>query len=344
MRLQPDEDALAFAAGVRELLAQQCDVAALRAAWDSNDGAGGGGRVPGLWKRLAEVGVTGLTVPETYGGAGMDLTAAMPVFVETGRAAVPEPLVETLVSAQLVAMAGGALADEWLPKVADGSAVLVTGPGPTGVVSGAGAADLFLLSDDAAVFALPAPAVTVQPLATVDQGVRLATVSWSRDDAVARIDAAAAGAAFDWAVVAVAAQLVGLAEAMLEMSVRYALEREQFGRPIGSFQAVKHQLADVYVSTAFARPVVNRGAWSVVRDLPTRGRDASHAKHAASVAASRAARVALQVHGGIGYTFEHELHMWLKRTWTLSALWGNERWHKQRVTTAILAGQTRRVP
>jgi alkylation response protein AidB-like acyl-CoA dehydrogenase len=339
MRLQPDDDALAFGESVRELLQQQCDVAALRAAWESEDG-----RVPGLWKRLAQVGVTGLTVPEQYGGAGLDLTAVVPVLVETGRAAIPEPLVETLVAPQVVAGAGGALADEWLPKIADGSAVLAFGPGPTGVVSAASAADLLLLADDKAVWALPAAAVAVQPLPSVDHGVRLATVSWSSDDAVARIDLAIAAAAFDWAVLAVAAQLIGLAEAMLDMSVRYALAREQFGRPIGEFQAIKHQLADVYVATAFARPVVNRGAWSVAQDLPTRARDASHAKHAASAAAGRAARAALQVHGGIGYTFEHELHMWLKRTWTLSALWGNERWHRNRVASAVLSGQTQRVP
>ena len=150
---------------------------------------------------------------------------------------------------------------------------------------------------------------------------------------------------FDWAVVAVAAQLVGLAEAMLDMAVAYAKTREQFGVAIGSFQAVKHQLADAYVATSFARPVVGRAAWSVARDLPTRSRDASHGKHAASVAASRVARTALQVHGGIGYTFEHDLHMWLKRTWTLSALWGNAQWHKQRVSRALLEeGTHTRVP
>jgi alkylation response protein AidB-like acyl-CoA dehydrogenase len=339
MRLQPDDDALDFAAGVRELLLQQCDVAALRAAWESSDG-----RVPGLWKRLADVGVTGMTVPEEHGGAGMDLTTALPLLVETGRAAMPEPLVETLVAARVVATAGGRLADEWLPRVAEGSAVMVMGPGPTGVVSGASVADLLLLADDDAVWAVPAAAVAVQPLPAVDRGVRLATVGWARDDALARIDPAIAAAAFDGAAVAVAAQLVGLAEAMLDMSVRYALAREQFGRAIGSFQAVKHQLADVYVANSFARPVVNRAAWSVVRDLPTRARDASHAKHAASTAAGRAARAALQIHGAIGYTFEHELHMWLKRTWTLSALWGNERWHRARVSSAILSGQTHRVP
>src|SRR3954454_1455033 len=339
MRLRPDQDALDFGDSVRDLLERQCDAEALRAAWDSPDG-----RVPGLWKRLAEIGVTGLTVPEERGGAGRDLTRALPMLTAVGRAAAPEPLVETLAAAQILSAAGGEVASEWLPRVADGSAALAMGPGPTGVVSAAGVADLLLLADDDAVWALPAAAVTVEPLPSVDKGVRLATVRWSPDDAVARLDAAVADSAYEWAVVATAAQLVGLAEAMLDMAVHYAMQREQFGRPIGSFQAVKHQLADVYVAVAFARPVVNRGAWSVAHALPTRSRDASHAKHAASVAAGRAARTALQVHGGIGYTFEHDLHMWLKRTWTLSALWGNERWHSERVARAVLSGATTRVP
>jgi len=341
MRLRPDDDAVEFAGSVRELFERACDVEALRAAWDSGDG-----RVPGLWKRLAEVGVTGLTVSEQLGGSGMDLTAALPVLVESGRAALPEPLVETLAGAQLLEQAGGELAARWLPRVADGSAALALGPGPTGVVSAAEHADLLLLADDnGSVFAVEPAAARLTTLPSVDTGVRLATVEWSADDALARLDGVDALAVFDWAVVAVAAQLVGLAEAMLDMAVAYAKTREQFGVAIGSFQAVKHQLADAYVATSFARPVVNRAAWSVARDVPSRSRDASHAKHAASVAASRVARTALQVHGGIGYTFEHDLHMWLKRTWTLSALWGNAQWHKQRLSRALLEDDARtRVP
>ena len=341
MRLRPDPDAVEFAASVRELLDRSCDAEALRAAWDSADG-----RVPGLWKRLAETGVTGLTVGEAHGGSAVDLTSAVPVLLESGRACLPEPLVETLAAAQLVERAGGDLAARWLPRVVDGSAVLALGPGPTGVVSGAEHADLFLLSDDAGeVYAVERGAGQVSPLPSVDTGVRLATVEWSPADAAARLEGVDSQAVFDWAAVAVAAQLVGLAAAMLDMAVAYAKTREQFGVAIGTFQAVKHQLADAYVGTSFARPVVNRAAWSVAQDLPSRSRDASHAKHAAATAAGRAARTALQVHGGIGYTFEHDLHMWLKRTWTLSALWGNAQWHKDRVTRSLLQENARtRVP
>ncbi|HEX3708100.1 MAG TPA: acyl-CoA dehydrogenase family protein [Mycobacteriales bacterium] len=331
MRLAPDADALEFAAGVRELLADVADPAALRVAWDDPDG-----RIPGVWKHLAETGVLGLTVPEEYGGAGADLTSLLPVLVETGRAALPEPVVETIVAATLLAQSGGELAEEWLPKIVAGDATVATGLGPGRVVSAAPWADLLIVPDHADLLCAVARAdVDLVDEVSVDRGVRLASVSVSEGAGVALGGLDLEGG-FDLGAVAVAAQLLGLAEAMLDMSVRYAGQREQFGVAIGSFQAIKHQLADVFVANSFAAPVVARAAWSVAQGAPTRTRDASHAKHAATLAARRAARTALQVHAGIGYTFEHDLHMWMKRTWTLSSLWGTAAWHRERVSQALL--------
>jgi alkylation response protein AidB-like acyl-CoA dehydrogenase len=332
MRLQPDEDALAFAVAVRDLLSQACDAQALRAAWDSPDG-----RVPGLWKRLADMGVAGLVVPENYDGAGLDLTGAMPVFVEAGRAALPEPLVATATGAALLAHAGGDLAAQWLPRVAAGEVVLALGDGSEALVVGGQWADLFLVGDANGVRAVARDDVEVESVSSIDPGLGLArvVVPAGRGSVVQGADGLAA---FDWACVAVAGELVGLAHAMLDRAVAYAKVREQFGKPIGSFQAVKHQLADVFVATSFAAPVVNRAAWSVARSLPTRARDASHAKYAAGRAAAQAARTALQVHAGIGYTYENDLHMWLKRTWSLTTQWGTTDWHKDRVTRTLLGG------
>jgi alkylation response protein AidB-like acyl-CoA dehydrogenase len=341
MRLLPDPDALQFAAAVRDLLARSCDAEALRAAWDSRSDRGasgaGDGRVPGLWKRLAETGLLGLTVPEQYGGAGMDLTAALPALVETGRAAAPEPVVETLAGAALLASAGGPVADEWLPRVSAGEASLSIGQAHIPLTHGARWAELFLIAMDDGIRAFPRDAVDVAEQPALDPGVGYGLVT-VRGAGVALPDADGFGA-FDTACVAVAAQLVGLAQAMLDMSVGYAQQREQFGKPIGSFQAVKHQLADVYVDVAFALPVVHRAAWSVAHALPSRGRDASHAKHAATLAAERAARTALQVHAGIGYTYEHDLHMWMKRTWTLASQWGDTAFHRSRVAAAVLGDE-----
>jgi alkylation response protein AidB-like acyl-CoA dehydrogenase len=332
MRLLPDPDALEFAAGLRDLLSRACDPEALRAAWESDSG-----RVPGLWKRLAETGLLGLTVPEEYGGAGMDLTAAVPALVETGRAAAPEPVVETLAGVALLASAGGPVAEEWLPRVAAGDASLSIGQAHVPLTHGARWADLFLIADEAGIGAFPRDAVDVAPQPALDPGVGYGLVS-ARGESVG-LPGADGFAAFDTAVVAVSAQLVGLAQAMLDMSVRYALQREQFGKPIGSFQAVKHQLADVFVDNAFALPVVHRAAWSVAQALPSRARDASHAKHTATLAAEHAARTALQVHAGIGYTYEHDLHMWMKRAWTLASMWGDLSFHRGRVEAAILSDQ-----
>jgi alkylation response protein AidB-like acyl-CoA dehydrogenase len=332
-RLLPDPDALEFAHSVRDLLSRTCDTEAIRAAWDSGDG-----RVPGLWKRLAETGVTGLTVAAECGGSGMDLTAAVPVLVECGRAAVPEPVTPTLAAAELLRRAGGPVAETWLPRIAAGDATAAVGEGDPALVAGGQWADLLLVATEHGIDAFERDLVDVIPQPSIDRGVGLASVARRDTGAGTRVGSAdAAEAAFDWACVAVAAELVGLAQAMLDMAVRYAQQREQFGKPIGSFQAVKHQLADVYVGNAFALPVVHRAAWSVAHDLPSRARDASHAKHAATVAAERAARTALQVHAGIGYTYEHDLHMWMKRTWSLSSLWGDVAFHRRRVAQAVLA-------
>lgn len=331
MRLAADPDSLEFAASVRDLLADTADSATLRVAWDSDDG-----RIPGLWSKLADIGVLGLTVPEEYGGVGADLTSALPLLVETGRAALPEPIVETMVGASLLAAVGGDLADLWLPRVAVGEAVIAVGIGPGDLVSAAQWADLFVVRDDAGgLHVVPASDVTFEVADSVDRGVRLAQVYWDTTSS-ATVDGLDTGRAFDLGVVAVAAQLTGVAEAMLVMAVRYANQREQFGKVIGSFQAVKHQLANSYVATSFAKPVVARAAWSVAQNLPSRSRDASHAKHSATTAAKLAAKTALQVHAGIGYTFEHDLHMWMKRTWSLTSLWGADAWHRDRVAAAVL--------
>ena len=129
--------------------------------------------------------------------------------------------------------------------------------------------------------------------------------------------------AFDRGALAVAAQLLGVTEQLIEIAADYACEREQFGRPIGSFQAIKHHLANVLLALEFARPVTYRAAYSVAHDHPDRSIHVSMAKSFASDAATLAARTALQVHGAIGYTWEHDLHLWMKRAWALAAAWGD---------------------
>jgi alkylation response protein AidB-like acyl-CoA dehydrogenase len=123
---------------------------------------------------------------------------------------------------------------------------------------------------------------------------------------------------------------------MIVMAADYAKDRKQFGQPIGSFQAVKHLLADARVKLEFARPATYRAAWSLATAQPTVSRDASMAKAMASDAADLAARVALQVHGAIGYTWECDLHFFMKRTWALAKAWGDAPTHRQLVLAQVL--------
>lgn len=141
--------------------------------------------------------------------------------------------------------------------------------------------------------------------------------------------------AFERAALGTAAQLIGLGRRMLDLTVAYVTERHQFGVPIGSFQAVKHHLADARLALEFAAPAVWRAAWSLSQGAGTAERDVSMAKVLAGDAAHLVGRKALQCHGGIGYTVEYDLHLFLKRTWALERLWGDTAWHRSRVAEAI---------
>jgi alkylation response protein AidB-like acyl-CoA dehydrogenase len=210
--------------------------------------------------------------------------------------------------------------------VAAGAAVLAVGT--DALVWDAACADAVLLCRDEVVVAVAAANAELVAEPSVDAGVRLARVAGT-GERLAGVDRALA---LDRGALATAAQLVGLGLGLLEQATSYAGTRHQFGRAIGSFQAVKHHLADVYIALSFAGPVVRRAAATLD---PV---DISHAKSAAADAAQLAARVALQVHGAIGYTFEHDLHMWLKRVWSLAPLFGDAATHRRRVADALLDG------
>jgi alkylation response protein AidB-like acyl-CoA dehydrogenase len=151
--------------------------------------------------------------------------------------------------------------------------------------------------------------------------------------------AGATARAFEAGTVASAAQLLGAGRALLEASVRHAGLRVQFGRPIGAFQAVKHHLADVAIGLEFARPLLDAAALALDADADTAARDVSAAKVACTGAARRAARAALQVHGAMGYTEEHDLHLWLLKVRALTGAWGSQSRHRARVMAAIADGE-----
>jgi alkylation response protein AidB-like acyl-CoA dehydrogenase len=325
VRFAPSDDALLFASTVRDLLAKECPPEVVRATW-----APGAPAVPAeLWGRLSEMGVLGALAPESAGGLGLDEVDLVLVLEEAGRAALPGPAPEQAMVAVPALVEAGRGDDA--ARAAAGDLVVAVGSGGTALwLDGAG---LAVLERDGVLWAVDPAAIEATPRSSVDRSRRSADVQWSGGD---RLDGADAALASDRGALAAAAQLVGLGAAMLDLTVAYAKERRQFGAPIGSFQAVKHHLADALIGLEHARPAVLRAAHSVAHRAPHRSRDVSMAKVLAARAADRAGRAALQCHGAIGYSFEHDLHLWLKRTWALAATWGDTALHRERVARAVV--------
>jgi alkylation response protein AidB-like acyl-CoA dehydrogenase len=337
MRFAFSREQTMFRDTARDVLCKHCPPGAVRAAW-----AEPSGRVPGLWQRLAEVGIVGLTVPEALGGLGLGELDLVLVLEEAGRAAAPEPLLETTaVGVPLLRDAGPpALREAWLPRVASGEAVLAVALQGIRHLAFAAEADLLVLQHGDELHAVPRAAVTLTRQPSVDGARRLFSPAWSPGAATCFASGEEAqrlaAAAFDRGALAAAAQLSGLGRWLLDTTVAYAKVREQFGKPIGSFQAVKHHLANALVRLELALPVVYRAAYSLSHGDPEGSLHVSMAKAQASDAAMGAARAALQCHGAIGYTVEHDLHLWMKRVWALAAAWGDAAFHRARVGAAIL--------
>ncbi|MEX2294378.1 MAG: acyl-CoA dehydrogenase family protein [Acidimicrobiales bacterium] len=316
MRFALTEDQVAFRDAVRDLLAKECTPAVVRAASD----APAGKLDRGVWDSLREMGVLGLLVPEADGGLGLDETYLVPILEECGRAALPHPIVETaMVAARLLG--------------ADIGMVSTDLGGPN--VPCATDADMLLLLRDDALIAVATSEVTLDPVATVDSARRAARVTAIPANPPPAPEPVPIELALDRGALGTAAMLVGLGQAMLDLTVGYVQERQQFGVPIGSFQAVKHHLADAALALEFARPAVWRAGWSVAHDQPTRARDVSMAKAMANDAAELVSRKALQCHGAIGYTVEADLHLFMKRAWALARSWGDTAHHTDRVASAL---------
>ncbi|HEX3947966.1 MAG TPA: acyl-CoA dehydrogenase family protein [Acidimicrobiales bacterium] len=296
----------------------------------------------GLPEPLAETAALAAPLLAGAGGRAAEGTAAHAVM---GRA------LPSMAAGDLVATVGGVDPSTGGPVTTTRPAPAATGGASTqGTVrtervAGAGRAGLFLLAWDAPgmgwqLHAVEADAATVIETPSIDGTRDLGAVEWTPwpHTVIASGSAAAELVAdlVDRTSVAYAAQLLGLADRMVTLAADYAKERQQFGKPIGSFQAVKHHLANARVKLEFARPATYRAADSLARQLPDRSAHASMAKALASDAADLAARVALQVHGAIGYTWECDLQLFMKRAWALSAAGGDAATHRALVLSAAL--------
>jgi hypothetical protein len=364
MRFQAGEDAVALRDAAEALLTARATPAVIRAAWQSADPQGApAGAVPGaanqareIWRGLADIGLAGALVPETDGGLGLDPASLPPVLERLGYCGLPLPAVETIaVAAPLLALVGHpALAD-----VLSGAALVTAQLAPDaepGEAAGLDRPVLVPFGQIAEYTLLPAAdglrlyergELDTERVAAIDGARQLAWVRPTPGSGalLAGSQSSEQSSAWQLGVLGTAALLVGLADRMLSMTVDYVKGRHQFGVPVGSFQAVKHRLADAFVGIEFARPAVLAAAWAQAatepsaQDAPAADPDAadqtSIAKALASDAAVAAARAALQCHGAIGYTTEYDLHLYAKRAWALAPSWGSAVWHRHRLAQVL---------
>jgi alkylation response protein AidB-like acyl-CoA dehydrogenase len=330
------EDQLLFQESVRDFLVNEVTPERIRESWESASG-----RSDELWGQLAELGLTGMTVPEEHGGLGMNELDFVLLAQECGYVALPEPLVHTaLVAVPMLMEIGGELAAQWLPQVAAGEAKVIVGLAQNLLVEDAHVADLLLLQQGDAIIAATHEQVSLRLNESVDPSRKLYAVEVGDGaSTVAAGDEAAAllASALNRGALGAAAQALGLTQRMIDISVQYTAERRQFGQAIGAFQAVKHHMADVAVRLEYAKAPVHRAAYAVAHGQEVAGHAVSHAKIVACEAANLGARNCHQVHGAMGYTWEVDLHIFMKKAWALANTWGDAGFHKTRVGERIFS-------
>jgi alkylation response protein AidB-like acyl-CoA dehydrogenase len=326
------------------------------------------------WKEMAELGWAGLALPEEWGGQGLGIVDLAILFEELGYALAPSPLLSNTIAGLALAVAGSdEQRERWLRPLAAGElrgapALLDAGTsavplrfeleaeesgdglvlnGEKTLVMDAASADFFLVATADGrrhVVERGADGVTVKPEESIDLTRRLSSLRL--DGVSVATENTLPGAAEDYlpvfhrACVALAAESTGVAQRALEMSVEYAKDRQQFGRPIGAYQAVSHRCAQMLLETENSRSAVYGAAWAADAEPESLPLAASTAKAYASDAGWRVPDMAIQVHGGIGFTWEHDLHFFLKRGRANAASFGDAKWHRERVADAVLAGET----
>jgi alkylation response protein AidB-like acyl-CoA dehydrogenase len=324
------------------------------------------------WEEMAELGWPGLALPEEWGGQGLGIVDLAVLFEEMGYALAPTPMLSNTVAGLALAAAGTeeqkdrrlrplasgegrgtlALVDAGTPATIGGFEMEAREDGDGVVLDGekilvmdAGSADFMLVATADArrhIVERDAEGVTITPQASIDLTRRLYSVRF--DGVRVGPEGTLAGGRGDYlpvlhrACVAIAAESTGVAQRTLEMAVEYAKDRQQFGRPIGSYQAVSHRCAQMLLETENSRSAVYGAAWAADAEPETLPLAASMAKAYASDAGWRVPDASIQVHGGIGFTWEHDLHFFLKRGKTNAALFGDAKWHREKVAEAVLAG------
>jgi alkylation response protein AidB-like acyl-CoA dehydrogenase len=323
--LSDDQQALASAAA--ELLEGRSSIPVVRAAMER-----GGATDEKLWASMAEQGWCGLAVPEEDGGVGLGWVEAAVVLEQVGAHVAPAPVLGQLVALEHLR------GTDWAPALVAGESVAAAANGVGQLVAHAPEAAVAVLPEGDRLVAVdltdqrpaPEPAMDLtRPIGwlTAEMVAAAPRTELGGPDAVAHH--------LDVGAVAYAAELLGLAQRALDLSVDYARERVQFGRPIGSFQAVKHRCADMLVDVEGMRSSVYWAAWCVAAGDSDASVAASTAKCWCSDAATRVMASALQVHGGIGFTWEHDLHLYLKRAHFDALAFGDATFHRARLASLL---------
>jgi alkylation response protein AidB-like acyl-CoA dehydrogenase len=330
------------------------------------------------WQEMAELGWPGLALPEEHGGQGLGIVELAAVFEEMGYALAPSPLLSNTVAGLALAICGSEeQKGEFLVPLAAGEkrgTVALIDAGSPGTIGEfemeARQGDGGVTLNGEKVLVMDAAAADFMLVATADGRRHIVEagqdgVSINREPSI-DLTRFVYSVAFDGVevapertlrgeggdyypvlqrvCVALSAEMTGIAQKTMEMAVEYAKERQQFGRPIGSYQAVSHRCAQMLLETEGARSATYYAAWAAdasPEDLPLA---ASMAKAYASDAGWRVANASLQVHGGIGFTWEHDLHLWLKRARVDASMFGDAHWHRERVAEAVLAQAAEREP
>jgi alkylation response protein AidB-like acyl-CoA dehydrogenase len=313
----------------REMLAARSPLSKVREAAESRttDDA--------LWKEICDLGWPGIAIPEEQGGQGLGMVELAILCEELGYACAAVPFLSDASAGLFIAHAGShEQRERWLPGIASGAerGAAAFEPRSNDLVPDADGASVLVLNDGERAVLVEAGKAQVEPVSLIDATRAYARVESNGGDPLSGDVESAA----DRSVVTLAAELTGVAQRAMEMAVEYAKEREQFDRPIGAYQAVSHRCAGMLYETEEARSLTLYAAWCADAEPESLPMAASMAKARASDAAWRVTADALQVLGGIGFTWEHDLQFLLKRAKVGAELLGDPRLHRERVAT--LAG------
>jgi alkylation response protein AidB-like acyl-CoA dehydrogenase len=366
MEFDLDDDQRALRDSARAFLEREAPVSYARAMMEDPRGYR-----DDVWSKMAGLGWTGLPFPEDAGGVGQGFVALAILLAEMGRVVLPGPFFPTVVLAGHAVLEGGTEEQRktLLPEISEGDLTATVAFDAsagrwdeTGVAAEARPEGsrfrihgLGRFVPDAAVagrFVVPAVGPDGPALFVTDPGgegiavTPLQSMDATRKVADVRLDGApaeilgdggwsVAGRVLDRAAAGLAAEMLGGAERVLELAVGYAKDRVQFGRPIGSFQAVKHRAADMLLDVESLRSAVYFAAWALERNHPDASLAASMAKAYASDAYRRVAASGIQIHGGIGFTWEHDLHLYFKRAKASEVAYGNATWHRERMARIL---------